>query len=250
MSTQDHRPAPQHSPDDEYLTLWEFLCDEMKKRPPTGMRRKATRYPWHDAPEWAQWAATDANGSRCRYEFEPYLLGSCWAVSRGRSELIGPSPGDNWTDSLERRPQGGEVEAECPEDLDHNASQKREQIFWGRLKSLLDEKQILLPDLTEATGISPLWGDVNLGLTRIDDLAQIATYFNVSIDWLLGRTDVRGPEVANPVPRDDEQIFADELLMRLLVAGRSHQSATDDVKAALEIRRSLIQELLGREDRS
>ena len=32
-----------------------------------------SKYPWDDAPEWAQWAATDSDGVSYFYETEPYI---------------------------------------------------------------------------------------------------------------------------------------------------------------------------------
>ena len=63
-----------------------------------------------------------------------------------------------------------------------------------RLNQLKEEHQISLAKIAEETGIplgsvkGALYTDKNLCANTLEDFAD---YFDVSVDWLLGRTDVR-----------------------------------------------------------
>ena len=62
--------------------------------------KKESRYPWHEAPEWARYAATDEDGKRWWYEEEPYLEDFDWVESEGNVSEIE----NDWENSLEERP--------------------------------------------------------------------------------------------------------------------------------------------------
>lgn len=65
-----------------------------------------------------------------------------------------------------------------------------------RIKDLADKQRISLNDLEDKLGISrnSLYG-IKKANPKSDRLQQIADYFNVSTDYLLGRTD--NPNIAN-----------------------------------------------------
>ena len=60
------------------------------------------KYPWHEAPEWAKYAATDENGERYWFESHPERERRKWDSIGGRVELIGDGIG--WKESLQERP--------------------------------------------------------------------------------------------------------------------------------------------------
>lgn len=65
-------------------------------------QKKQTRYPWHSAPEWADYAATDYSGASWWFEFNPVPLAIDW-VRHGRYEPIEPC--DDFKQSVESRPK-------------------------------------------------------------------------------------------------------------------------------------------------
>lgn len=65
-------------------------------------------YPWHEAPEWAQWAACDLDGSCHWFETEPALLMKVFWINGGRSEKFTTATGVttyNIDGTLESRPE-------------------------------------------------------------------------------------------------------------------------------------------------
>jgi hypothetical protein len=70
-----------------------------------------TNYPWHHAPEWAQFAATDADGLRYWHQERP-------SIDVNNDEWVPPYPANfklitvdrsplgcpHWRDTLEERP--------------------------------------------------------------------------------------------------------------------------------------------------
>jgi hypothetical protein len=65
-----------------------------------------TRYPWNDAPEWAMWGATDANGDRIWHDVEPCHDHEEWLRSIGDYEFFAnEGPCENWKETLEARPK-------------------------------------------------------------------------------------------------------------------------------------------------
>ncbi len=73
------------------------------------MNEQQTKYPWHLAPDWAMWAATDEDGEAYWYELEPWLsnVGECWFSDLYDPEYnpIGyfPELRADWQNSLEKR---------------------------------------------------------------------------------------------------------------------------------------------------
>jgi hypothetical protein len=67
-----------------------------------------TKYPWKDAPEWAQWAAKNTNGRSLWFEFKPEFIWVFWIDNcDGMESLL--SNGQRITPneaelSLEKRP--------------------------------------------------------------------------------------------------------------------------------------------------
>ena len=59
------------------------------------------QYPWHEAPEWAKYAATDKDGEAYWYEELPNRISSEWSCGF-RNELI--MKVINWQESLQERP--------------------------------------------------------------------------------------------------------------------------------------------------
>ena len=57
-------------------------------------------YPWHEAPKWANYAATDCHGRRMWFENEPYWKNGAWMPSKGSYCNIG----DTSEQSLRLRP--------------------------------------------------------------------------------------------------------------------------------------------------
>jgi hypothetical protein len=65
------------------------------------------KYPWHLAPDWAMWGATDEDGSEYFYEKVPYIQGAYWKKEIGSLAVffITPNPEPiDWQNSLEKRP--------------------------------------------------------------------------------------------------------------------------------------------------
>ena len=62
---------------------------------------------WEDAPEWAEYIATDWNGQKHWFEKEPYKHNSgCWFNQEGtKYQKINYSNGDKWDISLQQRPR-------------------------------------------------------------------------------------------------------------------------------------------------
>ena len=60
---------------------------------------------WSNAPEWANWKATDKDGKAYWYQCEPYpyTKNAAWLSNEGKYTLA-PSPNYDWDRSLEHRP--------------------------------------------------------------------------------------------------------------------------------------------------
>jgi hypothetical protein len=58
---------------------------------------------WKDAPEWAMWAAMDANMSWYWFEEKPHIDGK-YFVSNGEYDEFEHEPCQNWRESLTPRP--------------------------------------------------------------------------------------------------------------------------------------------------
>ncbi len=62
-----------------------------------------------------------------------------------------------------------------------------------RIRILRNEKNLTQAEVAHEVGLSARgYQDLELGaVPRSDTLKAIADYYNVSVDWLMGRTDVR-----------------------------------------------------------
>lgn len=88
-------------------------------------------------------------------------------------------------------------------------------MFGSRLRKLRKDKELTQKELGEIIGVS---GRV-VGYYESDDrfpdgdtLAKIANYFKVTIDYLLGRTDIRTPEPETIAAHHDGDEFTEEEL--------------------------------------
>ena len=66
-------------------------------------------------------------------------------------------------------------------------------MFSERIRVLRGEKNLTQAQVAQAVGLSARgYQDLELGATpRGDTLLAIAEFYGVSIDWLMGRTDIR-----------------------------------------------------------
>lgn len=66
-------------------------------------------------------------------------------------------------------------------------------MFSERIKILRNEANLTQAQVAQNVGLSPRgYQDLELGATpRGDTLLAIADFYGVSMDWLMGRTDVR-----------------------------------------------------------
>ena len=66
-------------------------------------------------------------------------------------------------------------------------------MFSERIRRLRNERHLTQADVAREVGLSARgYQDLELGATpRGDTLLAIAEFYQVSIDWLMGRTDVR-----------------------------------------------------------
>ena len=74
-------------------------------------------------------------------------------------------------------------------------------MFSERIRLLRNERHLTQADVARAVGLSTRgYQDLELGATpRGDNLLAIGEFYQVSLDWLMGRTDVR--EVTHPIPK-------------------------------------------------
>jgi transcriptional regulator with XRE-family HTH domain len=83
--------------------------------------------------------------------------------------------------------------------------------FSQRLRQLREEKGLLQKDVAKILGITPsAYGYYEQGKREpsMEVLKKLSDFFNVSIDYLLGRTDIRSPvdEITEAVS-DDPELF-------------------------------------------
>jgi transcriptional regulator with XRE-family HTH domain len=66
-------------------------------------------------------------------------------------------------------------------------------MFSEKIRILRREKKLTQAEVAKEVGLSTRgYQDLELGaVPRADTLVSIADYYNVSLDWLMGRTDVR-----------------------------------------------------------
>ena len=84
---------------------------ELARTQPAKGEVAATRYPWGSAPEWAMWAATDADGGAWWYDTPPDPEDDCWSVTGVRNGKCFVECGTrcpDWKASLEARPTSRE----------------------------------------------------------------------------------------------------------------------------------------------
>jgi len=66
--------------------------------------QKQSRYPWHEAPEWVNYAVTNKNGIKIWFECKPIVEKDEWLQEQdGRWDFIFTSNAD-FEESLESRP--------------------------------------------------------------------------------------------------------------------------------------------------
>ena len=63
---------------------------------------------WDNAPDWAQWVATDSNGTVCFYEEKPQAKFAAW-WGGGRIKIASTGGDNTWRESLQRRPGAEEA---------------------------------------------------------------------------------------------------------------------------------------------
>ncbi len=72
--------------------------------------------------------------------------------------------------------------------------------FKDRLKSLRTERNLTINNIAEITGVSKVsaWQWENgFNFPKESTLEKIADYFDVSLDYLMGRTDIKKPATDN-----------------------------------------------------
>lgn len=69
-----------------------------------------------------------------------------------------------------------------------------ESILYQRIKSLCEEKRISISKLEAELGFgnSSIKKWSNTSSPSVDKIIKVASYFNVSVDYILGRTDIKG----------------------------------------------------------
>lgn len=92
--------------DGDWVTYDDYLAEvtALKARIAELESEKKPRYPWDEAPEWAMWAATDADGCKVFYENEPTEGLYEWSHNGGDLCQIKHNAYPTWRDSLEKRP--------------------------------------------------------------------------------------------------------------------------------------------------
>jgi hypothetical protein len=67
-------------------------------------QKNESLYPWHLAPKWAKYAATDYDGKRWFFEKKPHCNNFEWRISGGKYAEI-CNPFDGFAETLEERPK-------------------------------------------------------------------------------------------------------------------------------------------------
>ena len=91
--------------------FWDNIVPVTQKLLNKFLPKKTTMYNWSDAPDWAQWAATDKNGDVHWYKAKPYIpvaVMPCdyqWLPNEDSYEFAYQKASIvNWEESLEERP--------------------------------------------------------------------------------------------------------------------------------------------------
>jgi len=61
--------------------------------------------PWHEAPEWAMWAAMDSTNQWYWFESQPIMFKAVWSNNIGRIDGFKAPAHHDWTQSNQRRPE-------------------------------------------------------------------------------------------------------------------------------------------------
>ncbi len=67
------------------------------------MMNNVVKLPWDEAPEWAQWAAMDADGEWWWYQTEPEVSHILWRHTTGLLCHFDFPPCTNWKESKRQR---------------------------------------------------------------------------------------------------------------------------------------------------
>lgn len=95
-------------------------------------------------------------------------------------------------------------------------SERRVNMFGERLRMLRTEKGLTMQQMAEMLGITTgAWAkyERNEAEPTFDKLVKIADFFNVSTDFLLGRTNVRSDNAVNTEKGDKNSILGIENIM-------------------------------------
>jgi len=65
---------------DAELAAIKMLIEDIKVSYTQKIKQSADLYPWHKAPEWAKFAATDMDGQMWWFEKRPKIHGAEWAL--------------------------------------------------------------------------------------------------------------------------------------------------------------------------
>ena len=87
----------------------DYLKEQIRELRDTVETLKPTELelPWHEAPDWAQWAAMDASGEWWWYSHEPLPDGLHWIppfIADSRCIAFTFPPCSNWKESKRKRP--------------------------------------------------------------------------------------------------------------------------------------------------
>lgn len=114
------------------------------------------------------------------------------------------------------------------------------------LKKLRTEKNITQKDLAKYLGVS----DRSVGYYETgqrtpppDIIEKIADYFNVSVDYLLGRTNIRNPYTIKIDTPEKANNFADEILQILIDTGELTKEELQSGKIDAEKKKKLLTKL-------
>ncbi|MFN6506318.1 hypothetical protein [Xanthomonas translucens] len=91
---------------DASRSVAQWMCDcDMRDRLIAAIAGAAGLVDWSAAPDWANYAAQDADGNWRWHEQEPVVSGFWWFSGRGRAENFLPVDPE-WQGSLQKRADG------------------------------------------------------------------------------------------------------------------------------------------------